>query len=157
MPVSVDELNQATSLNFPSILKGHGITANTFAGKLKQELDAKETRIIKVKGGVPDVTQGTHRTYKVIQQGGEFRDGVIAIDMINWPVRQAARIDAQKLLNLYPAKEVKVKGDPESPSPVQMTNIPQMPSSIDEWQKEVEEDARYRRVIPLGMSKFNVK
>jgi hypothetical protein len=64
--------------------------------------------------------------------------------MINWPVRQNARMDAQKLLNLYPAKRVEVGGKDGAAIPVAMTNFPPMPATIDEWQRQVEEAEKLR-------------
>lgn len=145
-----DQISEMLIRPYCDALDVQGITIKSLACQLKKELKAKETKIIKVKGGVPPemIPEGEkpkcRKKYKTIIGGGIASDGVIAVDMINWTVRQNARMDAQKLLNLYPAKKVEVSGKDGNPIPVQMTNFPPPPGSIDDWQKQVEEAEKSR-------------
>jgi len=59
------------------------ITPRLLARRLKKELDAKETKYFQYQG-------------KIISQRNE----------IAWGIRQAARIDAQKLLGAYPSEKI---------------------------------------------------
>lgn len=94
-------------------LGAHGITPEYLVKKLKAELNAKETKTIKIKGAVGDLGRG----FKVVTTSGlvefekegdkVFSDGetLIRSDQVAWGVRQKARMDAQKLLDLYPAEK----------------------------------------------------
>jgi hypothetical protein len=90
------------------------ITPLYLAKKHKQELNAKETKFQKVKRGpafeAPETTEGIKggTQYREIYSTAE--EVVIAIDTIAWDVRQRARMDAQKLMNLYPAEKLDVGG-----------------------------------------------
>jgi len=77
---------------------------------LKKELKAKETKYIKVKKGVTakDTDKKTPKKAKIIYETSE--EVLLAIDMINWTARQAARKDAHMLRGDYPAKNVEVTG-----------------------------------------------
>jgi hypothetical protein len=65
-----------------------GITPSFLAKKLKAELEATEI--------------------KAFNHGGKL---VYSDPLVAWEVRQRARIDAQKLLGLYPAEEHRITGD----------------------------------------------
>lgn len=98
-------------------LNKRGITMESLAHDLKQELRAKKTVLQKVKGVVelPKTPTGRDKgSIRIVAVSGEGdpenAETLIAIDMIDWSTRQAARIDAQKLLNAYPAKKVEVSG-----------------------------------------------
>ena len=96
-------------------LETHGITVDYLIKKLKRELNAKETKIIKIKGAVKqeDLPKG----FKVIgtsghlsydKEGAEvFGDGetVIRYDPQALGIRQKGRMDAHKLRGDYPAEK----------------------------------------------------
>lgn len=137
MPVTVDELNRSTSINVPAVLDAEGITPQKLAKLLKQELKAKTSKTIKFKGkverygkkagkkaGKPILAAGVH----VLAQGekretakdGDIRipyddgDTVITWGEVAWDIRQKARMDAQKLLALYPIETKKITFDEET-------------------------------------------
>lgn len=115
-------------------LDAEGLDASLCAKKLKREINAKTTKIVKFKGkvsrfpesagkkaGKPDLPTGV----KIIAEGvkneiagkGEnavaFDDGdtVIAITEIAWDVEQRARMDLQKLLAMYPVETKRIEFD----------------------------------------------
>lgn len=123
MPVTADEMIRAMQTDFGGTLSKIGVTADVLARQLKAELKAKETRFIKVKRGLgggesdgqvaPEGEGGTIKRGRpkgapriVFNGGGLGGDTVIAVDTIAWGVRQAARIDAQKLMGAYPSEKV---------------------------------------------------
>ena len=137
MPVTVDELNRSTSINVPAVLDAEGITPRKLAKLLRQELKAKTSKTIKFKGkveryaedagkkaGKPILAAGVH----VLAQGEKretakdgdnlviYDDGdtVITWGEIAWDIRQKARMDAQKLLALYPIETKKIQFDEET-------------------------------------------
>jgi hypothetical protein len=69
------------------VLEKQGITPERLAQKLNEELDAKENKVFYDK------------------ERGKCHVGP---SMISWKIRQAARMDAQKLLGLYPAEKVEM-------------------------------------------------
>ncbi len=99
-------------------LASRGITMSSLAQDHKRELKAKETKIIKVKRGAIDIAKLPveaesskckaikPRGYRIIMATAD--EIVIAVDFVAWGVRQNARMDAQKLLNLYPAEKREV-------------------------------------------------
>ncbi|MCE5336806.1 MAG: hypothetical protein LLG06_19690 [Desulfobacteraceae bacterium] len=142
-----EKISEALAHPFVTALQAEGITIESLAKELSKELKANETKVIKVKGGLPapELTptgrpkKGSYRTLIKNLMG----DSVIAVDMVNWSVRQAARMDAQKLLDLYPAKQVKLSG-PGPGGSIPITNFPPTAKSIDEWQQQMEEAERKR-------------
>lgn len=115
-------------------LAAEGLNASLCAKKLTQELNAKITKIVKLKGkvsrfpesagkkaGRPDLPTGV----KIIAEGvkkeiagkGEnavqFDDGdtVIAINERDWTIQQRARMDLQKLLDMYPVETKRIEFD----------------------------------------------
>jgi len=98
MPVTVDELNGPDPLD--AAFQSEKITAHYLVKKLKRELNAKETKTIKVKGAVG--TDNLPRGFRVVacsgtmaegKEGQAFGDGdtVIQYDVIAWGIRQKAR------------------------------------------------------------------
>lgn len=73
-------------------LRKEGINETLLAKKLKRELNAKETKCFKTtdKDGTSDV--------------------LYSKPLIAWDIRQKARMDAQKLLSLYPVEKVDHSG-----------------------------------------------
>jgi len=109
---------------FHEAMAGQKITPTFLARQLKAELHAKETKLVKIRSYPPKQSQeqdanvvdmegpavkrgrGKAAAYRTVYEGGIAEDTVIAVDMVNWGVRQAARIDAQKLLGAYPSEKV---------------------------------------------------
>lgn len=123
MPVSCETTKDGFRSDFAGVLLKHGISEDVLACQLKRELHAKETKLVKIKAltkpqnsqeqdaNVVEIPsragkRGKAAAYRTVYEGGVFKDTVIAVDMINWGVRQAARIDAQKLLGAYPSEKV---------------------------------------------------
>ena len=133
MSVSGQEIIDGHMSDFAGVIAGKGITPEFLACQLKRELHAKETKLVKIRSFPPKQLQeqdanvvaingpavkrgrGKAAAYRTVYEGGIAEDTVIAVDMVNWGVRQAARIDAQKLLGAYPAAKVAVGGDPDNP------------------------------------------
>jgi hypothetical protein len=99
---------------------GQGITPLYLARKLKRELNAKEPKIVKVKGAVnPD---SLPRGYKIRAQSGmiihsaeggqDYGDGetVIEYKVDNIGIAQKARMDAHKLRGDYPIERHELNG-----------------------------------------------
>jgi hypothetical protein len=99
-------------------LDKHKITCDYLVRKLKSEMNAKETKTIKIKGAVSqdDLPKG----FKIIAASGTleydekgeqlFGDGetLIRYDPKALGIRQKARQDAHKLRGDYPAEKVEV-------------------------------------------------
>lgn len=129
MPVTVEELNGSTTINVRQVLESQGISAEALARDLKRELKAQETKIISIDGryhsleeiimtaaaeGVNDESLKKIRRLlkgpaRVLGATGEKT--LVAVDMVNWGTRQKARMDAQKLLDMYPAETKKISFD----------------------------------------------
>jgi hypothetical protein len=98
------------------------ITPLYLAKKHKEELNAKITKTLKIKGTISECDQ--NKGVKKIATSGlvmkmgdgerDYSDGetVIAWDEVDWGTRQRARMDAQKLLNLYPTEKLEIVGQP---------------------------------------------
>lgn len=118
-----DEMVRLTLAPLYEDMERHGIDADYLIKKLKKELNAKETKTVKIKGAVIDanlprgrrlaVTSGT-LAYRETKEGIEevFGDGdsVIEWDEVAWGVRQKARQDAHKLLSHYPNEKIEHLG-----------------------------------------------
>ena len=102
MPVTPEEARKFNSNPIEAALANRGITAELLAEKLQQELNALTMNLKKLKGvvNVDDLPDGTRSV------GWSESNTLLAVDMIDWRTRQAARQDAHKLLNHYPAKEL---------------------------------------------------
>ncbi len=87
---------------FRDILRFHGITDEFIARKLKEEMEA--TVVTPFKATVERYNPDTQETVKKTKI-------VYSRKMVAWDVRQRARVDAQKLLDLYPAEKAPVGGD----------------------------------------------
>lgn len=87
MTVSNDDLVRAIIDPIHKTLASQGITPLYLAKKLKRELNAKEIKVFKNSNPV---------------DGG---DVIYSKPLVSWGIRQKAREDAQKLLDLYPAEK----------------------------------------------------
>jgi len=110
MTKDADALISAITTPMFGVLTSRGITMESLARDLKRELKAKETKIFKVKRGLIELPNAETkiRRYRTIMATNE--EIVIAVDQIAWGVRQSARQDAQKLLNLYPPERHELSG-----------------------------------------------
>jgi hypothetical protein len=86
MPVTLEEMLKPNPMH--EAMEAEGITPKKLAKKLAEELDAYENKVFYDK------------------DRGKCHVGP---RMVNWKTRQAARMDAQKLLGLYPAEKVDVE------------------------------------------------
>ena len=107
------------------VLNSRGITKDFLARKLKAELNAKETKFIKLKknqllsDAVKEIKAEVRETLKTAKLNLKDARGakvvyetteemIIAIDVKSLGIRQKAREDAQKLLELYPDPKLNV-------------------------------------------------
>ena len=108
------------------VLTSRGITKDCLARKLKAELNAKETKFIKLKknqllsDAVKEIKDEVRETLKTAKlnllkeaRGAKVvyettEEMIIAIDVKSLGIRQKAREDAQKLLELYPDPKLNV-------------------------------------------------
>ncbi len=89
MPVTLEEHLAAIGNPMQDALIEHGITPELLAKKLKEELNACEQKVF---------LDPKTRKLKYSKK------------MVAWKVRQAARIDAQRLRGDYPAEKVEHSG-----------------------------------------------
>jgi hypothetical protein len=130
MPVTVDELNQATAPCFKVILEKEGIDGPFLARQLKRELKSKETKIISIDGcfktleeiivttAAQELDEKTLKKIKKLANSSGIRilgaskdKTLVAIDMVNWGTQQSARMDAHKLRGDYAVVTKKVQFD----------------------------------------------
>lgn len=88
MVVTTDDVCTSFYEQTRGILGGRGITLEYLADKLKAELEANETKVF------------------YDRSSGEL---VYSVPMVDWSIRQRARMDAQELLDMYPPKRQEVK------------------------------------------------
>ena len=128
-PVTDEQMADARTETFSEIaaaLASKGITLDFLATRLKREINAKETKFIKVKKNqmltdaikemkdevksileTADLKLSVPKGVKVVYETTE--EAIIAVNVRAWGVQQRAREDAQKLLDLYPAQKQKVE------------------------------------------------
>lgn len=123
---STDNLCKDLVGQFHEAMESQGITAPYLARKLKRELNAKETKIVKAKGlltdnDLPKTKNGNLKPgIRIIGTSGVIEtftgpdgkermagdgDTILEIDFINWRIQQEARKDAHKLRGDYPAEK----------------------------------------------------
>jgi signal peptidase I len=139
MPVSLEELHAPSMLERMS---SAGITDTFLINKLKNELNAKITKTIKVKGAITASelpTNGKKKSpYRIVATSGQIitlrgKDGVeedygdgetiIAWEEIDWSTRQAAREDAHRLRNDYPAKTHRLEHTGKNGGPIEYSRL----------------------------------
>ena len=86
---------------FRDVLRFHGITDEFIARKLREELDATQVTAFKGTREATNVKTGV-----VVKRTKIY----YSKKLVAWDIRQKARIDAQKLLDLYPAEKAPVGG-----------------------------------------------
>jgi len=118
-------VRETIQVDHVAVATAHGLPVDLYYRMLKKATVAKETKLIKIRAltkplnsqeqdaNVVDMEgpavkrgRGKAAAYRTVYEGGIAEDTVIAVDMVNWGVRQAARIDAQKLLGAYPSEKV---------------------------------------------------
>lgn len=116
MPVTAQELRERNNADLITRAAAKGITVDSLLDDLNRERKAKITRTQKIKG-VPNelkrrlktvCTTGfieKHKTRDGIEKDYTEGESLVQWEEVNWDIRQKARIDAQKLLGLYPAEE----------------------------------------------------
>jgi len=77
----------------------HGLTMKRWVELLVRELGATETKTIKVRGKVQPHQLSSTSGSRIV--GGNSEETIIQWDEVNWPIRQRARIEAQKMLGHY--------------------------------------------------------
>lgn len=119
MVVSVSEMTRAQTTPMREELKAVGITKKRLAAELLKELEATETKVVKVKGFMIPGMDGVDAEMR-----GKLPDGYEAVmkttdetlvqrDLVDWDIRQRARMDAQKLIGAYPAAKFEFSGPAE--------------------------------------------
>jgi hypothetical protein len=92
------------------VFEAVGITAEVLAKQAWDELHSTVTKTAKLKGAVLDnLPEG----YRIIAETEE--ETIIQWDERNWGTQQAARMDAQKLLGLYPVERRELTGPDGGP------------------------------------------
>ena len=92
MPVTIQDMVADLAAPMLNELKSAGITRASLAKLLKKELRAT--------------------TVKAFAHEGKIKDTLVLID---WKTRQTARVDAQRLLGLYPPERHELTGRDGSP------------------------------------------
>ncbi len=115
MPVTAEEVCQAAEVPMEQYLSARGISKERLAEALAQELEAGHVTHIKVKALVADWHQLPEGYRPVF---GSADESVIEYVSPDWRIRKKARIDAQKLLGLYPADKIQITGIDEAMSKV---------------------------------------
>lgn len=104
-PVTFDDI-------FPDTVQAEmeraGLTPGLLAKYLMQELEAKESRIVKIKGRMD---KSKEKKYDLVAEGPE--ESVISVQVPDMPTRQRARMDAHRLRGDYPAEKVESKNTHE--------------------------------------------
>jgi hypothetical protein len=107
MLVDLDEhLRSIDGAPMADVLHEIGITKKGLAVKLKEALDAKIRKPLKLKGWF-DKRKKLPDGYSIIK--GTAEETLIELCDADWSIREGARKDTQKLLGLYPAETFKVK------------------------------------------------
>ena len=107
MPVELDEhLRSIDGTPMADVLQEVGITKKRLAVKLKEALNAKIRKPLKLKGWF-DKRKKLPEGYRIIK--GTDEETLIELSDGDWSIREGARKDAQKLLGLYPVETFKVK------------------------------------------------
>jgi hypothetical protein len=100
-------------------LKTVGITKKRLAAELLKELEAVETKVVKVKGFMIPGMAGVDSEMKETLPDGYsavFKttdETLVQRDLVDWDIRQRARMDAQKLLGAYPANKLEISAPSE--------------------------------------------
>lgn len=121
MAISPEDMARAAQNPMESALTHAGITPDTLAAQVKEELTAHKTQTQTVKGlvrqeqlpaGVRIIAQAV-RVKRLKDSEGQIIGGdtVISWDEVDWNVRQRARSDAHKLLNHYPKPFTGLSGE----------------------------------------------
>ncbi len=91
---------------FKSAMNRSGIDEEQLIGKLKEELNAEERKVIKISGQVDKST--LDKGYRVVAESEN--ETIIEYSVNNSAISQKARLDAHKLRGDYPAEKIENTG-----------------------------------------------
>jgi len=99
-------------------LEERGIGWDLLAEKLKEELNAFKTEQFLGKVSVSRIDKKTKKRVKFITHKVIYSEG-----LIDWPIRQKARISAHELSGHFPPKETRLSGPGGGPIPLQKLEV----------------------------------
>jgi len=115
-------VRETIQVDHVAVATAHGLPVDLYYRMLKKATVAKETKLIKIRALTKPlnsqeqdanvVTTNSRagkrgRTaYRTIYEGGIMEDTVIAVDMVNWSIREGARESLGKIHRVYPAEKV---------------------------------------------------
>jgi hypothetical protein len=123
MRVSPDEIIDTLIAPLQQAFEDKGITVEFLAKEAKAELNAKQTKTVKLKGALKEklprgIKVGAITGIIETDEEGEVIGGtgetLVLINEINWSTRQKARMDIQKIRGDYPAEKHDVQLDERS-------------------------------------------
>lgn len=104
--MSRQEIVNAMLSPFKSAMNRSGIDEEQLIGKLKEELNAEERKVIKISGQVDKST--LDKGYRVVAESEN--ETIIEYSVNNSAISQKARLDAHKLRGDYPAEKIENTG-----------------------------------------------
>lgn len=107
--ISRDEVDRIAAETSPirRALFAEQIDESELARRVRAELDAEDTKIVQF-DGLPESQDLHDMGVKVISKDKGKGKTVLAVKTRDWTTQQRARMDAQKLMGLYPADEVRI-------------------------------------------------
>lgn len=121
--------------------------------RLRDAINAKETKFIKIKGAISQtdlLKKSPKKSFELIassgllshgKDGDIFGDGesLITCDMINHNVRLRAVDLALQLHDAMPSQKHEHTGKGGGPIETKLTNFPKEPKTITEWEQQIKE------------------
>jgi len=116
-PLTAQDMIDAVLHPTVQALNNSGTTLESLLKDLNKERKAKETKIIKVRRNAQadEVVRQITESVGAKQKASKVRiihetteEQVIAIDVVNWSVRQTARMDAHKLRGDYAPQKLEI-------------------------------------------------
>lgn len=108
VPVTNDEIIDAILRPIEEAILSEGITHEYLAKKIKAEIEAEKTQVVKVKGRIPKARKSRlPENVKVIAETKE--ETLLSINRVDWGTRQRGRIDAHRLKADYPAEKQEIE------------------------------------------------
>lgn len=113
MPISAEKLLESLNNPYFPALKKHSITTDRLAKQLDEELVALEPKFLKLKKSEFDpVKFNAAKIPKgltiVFETAAEI---LLRVDLPLISIRQAARMDAQRIMGLYPKEPIEIHTD----------------------------------------------
>lgn len=106
-PEEQDRLDRIVLAPMVQALGKYDITMESLSKSLAEEMRANITKTAKLRGVVQE-KEGAVRT---VASSGVDGDTLLGWDEIDWSTRQRARMDAQKLLGVYPPEKRQISLD----------------------------------------------